>query len=350
MSPVKWKKSDIFALMVGHGKSLDGSWDCGCTYGKYNEAALMYDIVRIAVKWLRKSGVKVITDADDANNRNMKSSINWSNNRGARMYMSVHCDYRDSSSGVNPLIKTSADYKMGNSIGKYIAKYMKMKMKGPTKRTDLYELNASKANANVILETGSIKADLQKLRDYKRYGKILAKAICKYIGVPFYVSNRTKLRRKTAYVVAYMNRHHFKYTRSWTDCGKNWTEAKKKRKSNCSCMISYSMQLCGFLDGNKGQIFWINGERVICKGKGTKKQLLSVSVVSHPNASPKKAGLKKGDIVGYQNNAHTMEFEEWRKDGLPRWYSWGPSDVGKKQPRRKKNYDKKKINTIIRLK
>lgn len=342
------KKTDIFALMVGHGTSLDGSFDCGCTYGNYTEAALMYNIVRIAVKWLRKSGVRVLTDSDTKNNRNMKSQISLSNKTGCKYYVSVHCDWSGSTSGVNPLAKTSAGFKMADKIGRYISKYMPMKYKGVTKRTDLYELNASTAKATVVLETGSIKADLLKLRDYKRYGKILAKAICKFIGVKFYVSNRAKLLRKTAYVVAYMNKNHFKYTASWKDCGMTWKQAKKKKRSNCSCMISYAMQLCGFL--KEGQIFWINGERVTCKGSGTRKQLLSVAKITHSNKSPKKSDLKKGDVVGYKNNAHTQEFAEWRNDNLPRWYSWGPSDVGKKQPRRKASYDKKKINTIIRLK
>ena len=59
-----WNKDkDVFALMVGHGKSLDGSWDSGCVYKEYTEAGLMLKIVKRAVKWLRKSGVKVITDS-----------------------------------------------------------------------------------------------------------------------------------------------------------------------------------------------------------------------------------------------------------------------------------------------
>ena len=32
------KKKDVLALMCGHGKSIDGSWDPGCTYGKDTEA------------------------------------------------------------------------------------------------------------------------------------------------------------------------------------------------------------------------------------------------------------------------------------------------------------------------
>ena len=67
-----WNKTkDTFALMVGHGKSLDGRWDSGCVYGKYTEADLMFKIVKYAVKWLRKSGVSVLTDADKGNNHHI---------------------------------------------------------------------------------------------------------------------------------------------------------------------------------------------------------------------------------------------------------------------------------------
>ena len=59
------------AVQCGHGVSLDGSWDSGCAYksgGKqYTEAALMLPITKSAVKYLRASGVKVITDADHGN-------------------------------------------------------------------------------------------------------------------------------------------------------------------------------------------------------------------------------------------------------------------------------------------
>ena len=196
---MKWnKKKDLLALMVGHGKSLDGSWDPGCTYGKYTEAGLMLPIVQAAVKLLRKSGVKVITDADDANNRNMKSSVAWANNKKAKIYMSVHCDYYGAGAGVYPLARDSADKKLAAAVGKKTAALMDMKYKGVGYRTDLYELNAPTAEACCIFETGSIKADLKKLKEAKAYGRALAKAILKYIGVPMYVSNKTKIARAAA--------------------------------------------------------------------------------------------------------------------------------------------------------
>lgn len=178
------KKKDVFALMVGHGKSIDGSWDSGCVYGSYNEAKLMLAIVKEAAAYLRGSGIKVLTDADKNNNRNMISCVNWANKQNAKYYMSVHCDYKLASSGVYPLYVSSGGKKMAKTIGKAVAKSMGMKYKTEAKRSDLYELTQTDMVA-CVFETGAIKADLKKLKDSKAYGKALAKAICKFISVEF---------------------------------------------------------------------------------------------------------------------------------------------------------------------
>lgn len=180
---MKWnKKKDILALMTGHGVSIDGTWDSGCTYAGYTEAELMQDITKRAVKVLRKNGIRVLTDSDKDNNRNMISSVKWANAHNARLYISVHCDYKLAGSGVYPLYVSSVGKKMANTVGKAVAKTMKMKFKGAGKRKDLYELTATDMPA-CIFETGAIKADLKKLKDYKAYGDALAKAIMKYIGI-----------------------------------------------------------------------------------------------------------------------------------------------------------------------
>ena len=178
------KKNDIFALMTGHGKSLDGTWDPGCTYSTYTEAALMQKITKVAVKYLRQSGVRVISDSDSANNKNMVACVEWANKDKARYYMSMHCDYSGASAGVYPLYVTSSGKKMATKIGKAVAKEMKMKYKGAGKRSDLYELNATDMPA-CIFEAGAIKADLKYLKDYNAYGKAVAKAICAFLGVKF---------------------------------------------------------------------------------------------------------------------------------------------------------------------
>ena len=197
----QWNKNkDVLALMVGHGKSLDGSWDPGCTYGKYTEAGLMLPIVKAAVALLRKSGVKVITDADKDNNRNMKSSVAWSNASGADLYMSVHCDYSLATSGVMYYYESSTEKSFGATVAKYAATYMKLKYKGGKRDPQKFEVNSTEPG--VILETGSIKADLKTLKQAKKYGRAIAKGILKYIGVPVYVSNKAKIA-KAATELAY---------------------------------------------------------------------------------------------------------------------------------------------------
>lgn len=347
---MKWTKNDVLCMAVGHGRSLDGSWDSGCVYGDYTEAALMLNIVKVAVKWLRKSGVKVITDADDANNRNMKATVQWANQKGARLYMSVHCDYKLAPTGVLPLYKSEAGKKMATAIGNAVAKDMKMKVRGCVKRDDLYELNATKMTA-VVFETGSIKADLKKLKDYKKYGKVLAKAICKYIGVALYVSRPVKVRRAVLAVIKKEKALKFKYKVSGNAL--SWAKAKKQKTTNCSRTISYGLQVAKILKA--GQIFWLNGDKIVCKGDGTRTQLLKYYNVLHPHKPTKQLTknkwLKKGDIVGYGDPAHTMMFAGYDALGRAKWYSTGDQKaLNKGKAHIESKYDNRKIMTVLRLK
>ena len=352
---MNWKKSDVLALMVGHGKSLDGSWDSGCVYGNYTEAGLMLPIVQVAAKWLRKSGVKVITDSDDANNRNMKASVAWANNKGARLYMSVHCDWSKAPAGIYPQVKSAAGAEFGSVVGKSVAKTMSMKYRGTCKRTDLYELNATKMTA-VIFETGSIKADLKYLKDYKKYGKALAKAICKYIGVKMYVSKNVLVRRKVRAVVRREKALKFKYRVSGN--AKSWKGAKLQRTTNCSRTQSYGLQLAKIL--RPGQVFWLNGDKIVCKGEGARKQLLSHYKELHPHRLTKdlvkEKWLKKGDIVGYGNEkrkepAHTMMFAGYDAFGRAKWYSTGSQrEIKKGRAQLISKYNNEMIMTVLRLK
>ena len=137
----------------------------------------------------------------------------------------------------------------------------------------------------------------------------------------------------------------FKYTPSGN--ATSWSTAQKKKTSNCATYVSYCLQRMGLLKA--GQVFWCNNGKVNYKGKGAETQLKSVAKITHPNKAPKKCGLKKGDICGYSNPPHTQVFAGW-KNGNALWYSFGPSDIGKKLPRKRGNYNSKKIETIIRLK
>lgn len=177
------------AVQCGHGVSLDGSWDPGCVYragGKqYTEAALMLKITKAAVKYLRKSGVTVISDSDHGNNKNMIEDVRWANRVGAALYVSVHCDYSGAPKGVMPLYVSGSGKKLAKCLKTNIKKDMGMKSRGVQKRTNLWELNGTDMPA-CILETGSIKGDLATLRDHPdKYGKAIAKGVCSYLGVPF---------------------------------------------------------------------------------------------------------------------------------------------------------------------
>lgn len=186
--------SKTIAVQCGHGVSLDGSWDSGCVYKGHTEAALMLKITKAAVKYLRKSGVTVISDSDHGNNKNMIADVRWANNVGCKLYVSIHCDYSGAPRGVMPLYVSGSGKKIGKCLEKHIKKDMKMKSRGVQKRTDLWELNGTDMPA-CILETGSIKGDLATLRDKPdAYGKAIAKGLCEYLGVKFKDGSKPKAK------------------------------------------------------------------------------------------------------------------------------------------------------------
>lgn len=166
---------------------------------------------------------------------------------------------------------------------------------------------------------------------------------------PSYHTNAWYLRVKAKKITAYMDKHNFKYVASWTKNAVTWAGAKKRKTTNCSTMVCYALQQAGFI--RPGEYFWINGNKIVCKNGLTKKELKKIAVIKHPHKSPKKAKLKKGDICGYKNPAHTQIFAGWTKSGRPKWYSTGSNkDIQKGVAHVKKSYDSKKIDTIIRLK
>lgn len=348
---MNWKETDVLALIVGHGRSLDGTWDSGCVYGDYTEAALMLKIVKAAVKWLRKSGVKVMTDADTGNNRNMKASVAWANQKGAKRYIAAHCNYSLGHSGVFAIYGSEEGKKMADTICDSIAKDMKMKRLKDSRDPQKFEVNATEMPA-IILESAAIKADFKKLKDYKKFGKALAKAICKYIGVALYVSRPVKVRRAVRAVVKKEKALKFKYKVSGN--AKSWGVAKlKQRTTNCSRTISYGLQVAKIL--KPGQVFWLNGTGIVCKGNGTRARLLKYYDVLHPckatKSLVKSKWLKPGDIVGYGDPAHTMMFAGYDVLGRAKWYSTGNQKAIKKgNAHLEPKYDGRKIYTVLRLK
>ena len=130
--------SKTISVQCGHGVSIDGSWDSGCVYKGHTEAGLMLKITRAAVKYLRAAGVKVISDADHGNNKNMIEDVRWANRVGCDLYVSIHCDYSGAPKGVMPLYVSGSGKKLGKCLEKSIKADMKMKSRGVQKRTDLW--------------------------------------------------------------------------------------------------------------------------------------------------------------------------------------------------------------------
>ena len=170
------------ALMCGHGRSSDGTWDSGTAYAGKTEASLMLPITKAAVKYLRSYGVEVISDADTGNNKNMIADVKWANKEKATIYVSVHCDYYRSPSGVMPLYVSAKGKVLATALNNAIKNGMPMKSRGVVKRTDLYELNSTDMPA-CILETGNILRDITYLKQSDKYGYLIAKGICNYLGV-----------------------------------------------------------------------------------------------------------------------------------------------------------------------
>lgn len=235
------------ALMCGHGKSTDGSWDCGTAYGGNNEAALMLPITKAAVKYLRASGVTVISDADTNNNKNMIADVSWANKEGVSIYVSLHCDWYKAPTGTLPLYVSAKGKTLATTINNAVMSGMGMKTRGVTKRTDLYELNYTDAPA-CIFETGSIKADISKLKDSDKYGKCIAKGICNYLGVAF---KESETPTPAPVPQPTPEEHLYRVRKSWTD---------SKSQIGAYKVLENAKKAC---DANKGySVFDEKGKKV----------------------------------------------------------------------------------------
>ena len=189
------------ALQCGHGKSANGTWDCGTSYGGYNEAALMLPITKAAVKYLRSYGVEVISDSDTGNNKNMIVDVAWANKEKCDIYVSIHCDWYKAGSGTLPLYVSSKGKKLATAMNKAVTSGMGMKTRGVCYRSDLWELNGTDMPA-CIFETGSIKADIKILKGKAdAYGKCIAQGICDYLGVKAQAPVKVEKPKKELYRV-----------------------------------------------------------------------------------------------------------------------------------------------------
>ena len=368
------------SLNCGHGRSVDGSWDSGCAYAGYTEAALMLPITKSAVKYLRSYGVTVISDSDKNNNKNMIADVRWANSEKCDIYVSVHCDYSKAPSGVMPLFVSAKGKKLATCLNNAVKSGMKMRSRGVIRRTDLWELNGTSMTA-CILETGAIKADLKILKNRTdAYGKCIAKGICDYLGVETKAEQKKtapkkvtkelyrvrkswnepstqagafenlELAKQSADVnhlnvygangkLVYSSKKDetnkvLKACKEQAECMKSakygWqskpTIAKSKKMGTCVTFVSCVLQRLKVLDS--GDALWHSG-----RGYGTGKvtganDKMDVTYMSNKTISSLKDKLKAGDIILLDDNksgikgsgGHIMAFTgKWKGDDPYVW-------------------------------
>lgn len=133
---------------------------------------------------------------------------------------------------------------------------------------------------------------------------------------------------------------------------------EKRRVTNCAIYVSWALQDAGII--KKWQVFWIDkggairGKRKTCITKNNKLKIL------HPHKKAKHAGLKKGDICGWDSHIHTAVYAGRDAKGRTLWYSAGRDGGVKKNGKwyfkagktkakvRAARYDGK-IATVIRI-
>lgn len=133
---------------------------------------------------------------------------------------------------------------------------------------------------------------------------------------------------------------------------------EKRRVTNCAIYVSWALQDAGII--KKGQVFWIDkggairGKRKTCITRNSKLK------VFHPHKRAKHAGLKKGDICGWDSHIHTAVYAGRDAKGRTLWYSAGRDGGVKKNGKwyfkagktkakvRAARYDGK-IATVIRI-
>lgn len=338
-------------VYCGHGKSIDGAFDTGCTYkykGRlFTEAELMAKVTASCVYYLREAGVTVVTDMP-GNNINMVKQVEASNRERVKIHVAFHCDYEKAPAGTLPLYTSSEGRKLAAKMNKYVLQYSSLKTRGLARRTDLYELNTTNMPA-VIFEVGSIKKDLRTMRfEYDAIGFGAARGICEYMGVKFLpkqmrlLNELTKLEKKVL-------SNHFGYSgkATYTTFQK---ALKGSKKINCALFITWGLQAIKVLPTNRR--IWLGND---VNGSGA-KTLRNKCKVYHPDKLPKDTYFHIGDIVGFQwgsskaNKVHTMAVRGF-VNGRVKWATCGSSDLKAKDLSRcRSTYDKKKVKTICRLK
>ena len=178
---VQAKKSGKIYFAVGHGIMTNGVWDPGCVDKNYTEAGLMFAIGKPVVAKLRNMGFTVNSDADTGNNKNIAVGVAEANNWGADLYVSIHCDYNLAPSGTLPIVYPGSvdGVRLANCLIASIKSRMGLGTRGIIQRDD-WEVADTNATA-CIFETGSIRADINKLLDAEKFAEAIAQGIYDYM-------------------------------------------------------------------------------------------------------------------------------------------------------------------------
>lgn len=144
------------------------------------------------------------------------------------------------------------------------------------------------------------------------------------------------------YVFKYMKANHFHYEGYGNPT--SWEKAKKEKTANCAAAVVYSLQVQGVLKA--GQSFYFKGATLKCNSEATRKNLLKYFTYKVVNKSAKGLTIKRGTICGY-TAPHTQVFYDRTKAGSPRWFSYGPGDVGDNMPKVKQTYNDRIISAML---
>lgn len=177
-------------IAIGHGVSQDGSWDTGCTWNGYTEAALAKEVVAGILEVFNANGKSYLTDYPD-NNMNIVKCVDVANSNGCSHYLSVHLDWDQAPSGIYPIYISQA----GLAMAEAVRASMKLRIPGLNDRGNLcrddYEVRATDM-PSIIMEIGSIKADNDLIRNNTRlFGHAIAYGLLDVAGESYNVLDET---------------------------------------------------------------------------------------------------------------------------------------------------------------
>ncbi len=160
-------------IAIGHGTSQDGTWDTGCCWNGYTEAALAKEVVAGLLEVFDYNGKDYLTDYPN-NDKNIVKCVETANANNCSHYLSVHLDWDQAPSGIYPIYLSAS----GLAMAEAIRASMKLRIPGLNDRGNLcrddYEVGYTNMPA-VIMEIGSIKADNDLIRNNtKLFGRAIA--------------------------------------------------------------------------------------------------------------------------------------------------------------------------------